>query len=133
MTAYIAGYARTPFVKFTGQFATQPATVLGAHAVQAALSRAGVSPDQVDQVVGERFRGDFIVHRMQLLMQPHVERPFSRRIHFLPADRVGGPVVLRLVVICHGVLPTQRGALRGLLSEALISPREHAHVYFHRP
>ena len=51
MTAYIAGYARTPFVKFTGQFATQPATVLGAHAVQAALSRAGVSPDQVDQVV----------------------------------------------------------------------------------
>ena len=51
MTAYIAGYARTPFVKFTGQFATQPATVLSAHAVQAALSRAGVSPDQVDQVV----------------------------------------------------------------------------------
>ena len=51
MTAYIAGYARTPFVKFTGQFAAQPATVLGAHAVQAALGRAGVSPDQVDQVV----------------------------------------------------------------------------------
>ena len=51
MTAYIAGYARTPFVKFTGQFATQPATVLGAHAVKAALERAGVSPDQVDQVV----------------------------------------------------------------------------------
>ena len=51
MTAYIAGYARTPFVKFTRQFAAQPATVLGAHAVQAALGRAGVSPDQVDQVV----------------------------------------------------------------------------------
>ena len=51
MTAYIAGYARTPFVKFTGQFATQPATVLGAHAAKAALARAGVSPEQVDQVV----------------------------------------------------------------------------------
>ncbi|MGO3147650.1 MAG: acetyl-CoA C-acyltransferase [Leucobacter sp.] len=51
MTALIAGYARTPFVKFTGQFAAQPATVLGAHAVSAALERAGVSPDQVDQVV----------------------------------------------------------------------------------
>ncbi len=51
MTALIAGYARTPFVKFTGQFAAQPATVLGAHAVRAALSRAGVSPEQVDQVV----------------------------------------------------------------------------------
>ena len=51
MTAYIAGYARTPFVKFTGQFATQPATVLGAHAAKAALARAGVSPEQVDQLV----------------------------------------------------------------------------------
>lgn len=51
MTAFIAGYARTPFVKFTGQFAAQPATVLGAHAAKAALARAGVSPDEVDQVV----------------------------------------------------------------------------------
>ncbi|NLB46988.1 MAG: acetyl-CoA C-acyltransferase [Microbacteriaceae bacterium] len=51
MTALIAGYARTPFTKFTGQLAAQPATVLGAHAVKAALARAGVAPDQVDQVV----------------------------------------------------------------------------------
>lgn len=51
MTALIAGYARTPFAKFTGQLAGQPATVLGAHAAQAALERAGVSPDQVDEVV----------------------------------------------------------------------------------
>ncbi len=51
MTALIVGYARTPFVKFCGQFADQPATKLGAHAVKAALSRAGVSPDQIDQVV----------------------------------------------------------------------------------
>ena len=51
MTALIAGYARTPFVKFTGQFAAQPATELGAHAVRAALSRAGIAPEQVDQVV----------------------------------------------------------------------------------
>src|SRR5690606_7913964 len=51
MTALIAGYARTPFAKFTGQLAAQPATVLGAHAVKAALERSGVTPDQVDQVV----------------------------------------------------------------------------------
>ena len=51
MTALIAGYARTPFAKFTGQLADQPATVLGAHAVKAALARAGVSPEQVDQLV----------------------------------------------------------------------------------
>ncbi|MFA5607093.1 MAG: acetyl-CoA C-acyltransferase [Leucobacter sp.] len=51
MTALIAGYARTPFTKFTGQLAAQPATVLGAHAVKAALERAGVTADQVDLVV----------------------------------------------------------------------------------
>lgn len=51
MSALIAGYARTPFTKFTGQLAAQPATVLGAHAVKAALQRAGVAADQVDAVV----------------------------------------------------------------------------------
>ena len=51
MVALIAGYARTPFTRFTGQLAAQTATVLGAHAVRAALSRAGVAPDQVDAVV----------------------------------------------------------------------------------
>ncbi|MBL3699206.1 acetyl-CoA C-acyltransferase [Leucobacter luti] len=51
MTALIAGYARTPFTRFTGQLAAQPATALGAHAAAAALERAGVAPDQVDAVV----------------------------------------------------------------------------------
>lgn len=51
MTALIAGYARTPFTKFTGQLADQPATALGSHAVKAALDNAGITPDQVDQVV----------------------------------------------------------------------------------
>jgi acetyl-CoA C-acetyltransferase len=50
-SALIAGYARTPFTRFTGQLAAQPATVLGAHAVRAALSRAGIAADQVDAVV----------------------------------------------------------------------------------
>lgn len=49
--ALIAGYARTPFTRFTGQLAAQPATALGAHAVAAALARAGVSPDEVDALV----------------------------------------------------------------------------------
>ncbi|HEY4556960.1 MAG TPA: acetyl-CoA C-acyltransferase [Enteractinococcus sp.] len=51
MTAYIAGYARTPFTKFTGQLATESAVNLGAHAVTAALERAGVSPTDVDQLI----------------------------------------------------------------------------------
>ena len=51
MSALIVGYARTPFTKFTGQLAAQPATALGAHATAAALERAGVAPDQVDQLV----------------------------------------------------------------------------------
>ncbi|QBE49154.1 acetyl-CoA C-acyltransferase [Leucobacter triazinivorans] len=51
MTALIAGYARTPFTRFTGRLAAQPATALGAHAIAAALQRAGVAPEQVDAVV----------------------------------------------------------------------------------
>ena len=51
MSALIAGYARTPFTRFTGQLAAQPATVLGAHAVRAALANAGVTAEQVDSVV----------------------------------------------------------------------------------
>lgn len=51
MTAYIVGYARTPFVKFNGQCSSVPATALGAHAVRAALERAGVRPGEVDQII----------------------------------------------------------------------------------
>lgn len=49
--ALIVGYARTPFTRFTGQLAAQPATVLGAHAVKAALARAGVAAEQVDTLI----------------------------------------------------------------------------------
>ncbi|WP_291051221.1 acetyl-CoA C-acyltransferase [Herbiconiux sp.] len=50
MSTVIVGYARTPFVKFDGQFATVPATTLGAAAITAALERAGVAASEVDHV-----------------------------------------------------------------------------------
>jgi len=50
MTVKIAGYARTPFLRFNGGFANVAATELGAHAAKAALERAGVSPDRVERV-----------------------------------------------------------------------------------
>jgi acetyl-CoA C-acetyltransferase len=49
--ALIAGYARTPFVRFNGQFSTVPAVNLGGHAAAAALRRAGISPAEVQRVV----------------------------------------------------------------------------------
>ena len=51
MSAVIAGYARTPFVRFNGQFATVPAGALGGHAIREALARAGVPAADVDRVV----------------------------------------------------------------------------------
>jgi acetyl-CoA C-acetyltransferase len=51
MSVVIVGYARTPFVRFNGQFATLPATSLGTTAIRAALARAGVSADDVDHVI----------------------------------------------------------------------------------
>ncbi|MFC0680645.1 acetyl-CoA C-acetyltransferase [Lysobacter korlensis] len=47
----ILGGARTPFAKFNGAFASLPATVLGAHAIRAALQRASVPADAVDTVI----------------------------------------------------------------------------------
>ncbi|MCW4465559.1 acetyl-CoA C-acyltransferase [Glutamicibacter sp. MNS18] len=50
MTVKIAGYARTPFLRFNGALANVPASELGAHAARAALERAGVPADKVQQV-----------------------------------------------------------------------------------
>ncbi len=47
----IVSAARTPVGSFNGVFATVPAHQLGAVAIKAALERAGVSPDDVDEVV----------------------------------------------------------------------------------
>ncbi len=47
----ILGTARTPFAKMGGALASKDATELGGEAITAALERADVSPDQVQQVV----------------------------------------------------------------------------------
>ena len=50
-TTVILGAARTPFGKMGGALASQDATDLGGTAIQAALERAEVAPDQVEHVV----------------------------------------------------------------------------------
>ena len=47
----IAGAVRTPIGTFGGAFADTPATQLGSIAIAEALKRAGVSPEQVDEVI----------------------------------------------------------------------------------
>jgi acetyl-CoA C-acetyltransferase len=47
----IAGMARTPMGGFQGDFAGVNASELGAAAISAALSRAGVAPDQIEEVI----------------------------------------------------------------------------------
>lgn len=49
-TAIISG-ARTAFGKFSGALSPLSASDLGGHAIKAALERAGVQPDQVDEVI----------------------------------------------------------------------------------
>jgi len=46
----IASYARTPMGGFQGSLAGATATQLGAAAVRAAVERAGVAPDAIDQI-----------------------------------------------------------------------------------
>lgn len=47
----ILSAARTPIGSFLGRLASLPAPALGATAIRAALSRAGVRPDEVEQVI----------------------------------------------------------------------------------
>jgi acetyl-CoA C-acetyltransferase len=50
-SSVILGTARTPFGKMGGSLSSLDATDLGGHAIEAALERSGVEPDQVEQVV----------------------------------------------------------------------------------
>jgi acetyl-CoA C-acetyltransferase len=47
---YILSAARTPIGKFLGGLSTVPATELGATAIRAAVQRAGIAPERVDEV-----------------------------------------------------------------------------------
>jgi acetyl-CoA C-acetyltransferase len=47
----IVGSARTPMGGFQGDLKDAPAAMLGATAIKAALGRAVVAPDQIDEVV----------------------------------------------------------------------------------
>jgi acetyl-CoA C-acetyltransferase len=47
----IASAARTPVGSFNGAFASLPAHALGTVAIRAALERAGVKPEEVDEVI----------------------------------------------------------------------------------
>ena len=51
MKVVIAGYARTPFVRFCGVFSSLTAVDMGVIATQAALVRANVAPESVELVV----------------------------------------------------------------------------------
>jgi acetyl-CoA C-acetyltransferase len=47
----IVATARTPFGKLGGVLSSVPAVELGAHAIRAALARAGLAPEEVDQCI----------------------------------------------------------------------------------
>src|SRR5882757_1755484 len=57
--------------------------------VAAVVGFRRVVVDQVEEVVGQRLARDLVVHRVQLLVQPHVEGPLGGRLGAL-ADRIDG-------------------------------------------
>src|SRR5262247_1321061 len=48
---FLAGGVRTPIGSFAGALAEVPGPTLGAAAVKGALDKAGLAPDQVDEVI----------------------------------------------------------------------------------
>ncbi len=56
-TVYIVSTARTPVGAFNGALSSLSATQLGAHAIKAALQRANINAEQVQEVyMGMLFR-----------------------------------------------------------------------------
>lgn len=51
MTSYLVAAARTPIGKFLGGLASVPAPELAAAAIRAVLSRSGLAPERVDEVI----------------------------------------------------------------------------------
>src|SRR5512147_2538643 len=49
--AVILSAARTPIGKFQGSLSSVPATQLGAIAVKAAVERAGINPEEIEEVI----------------------------------------------------------------------------------
>src|ERR1044071_2922053 len=49
--AVILSAARTPVGKFQGSLSSVPATQLGAIAVKAAVERAGINPEEIEEVI----------------------------------------------------------------------------------
>ncbi|WP_132392919.1 acetyl-CoA C-acyltransferase [Novosphingobium sp. PhB165] len=47
----IVAAARTPLGRFLGELAAIPAATLGSHAIRAVVARAGISPDEIDEVL----------------------------------------------------------------------------------
>jgi len=50
-TAHLVSAARTPIGGFLGSLSSLTAPKLGAHAIRAAVARAGVAPDAIEQVI----------------------------------------------------------------------------------
>ena len=48
---FILSAARTPIGKFGGGLSTVPATELGAIAIRAAVERAGIAPERIDEAI----------------------------------------------------------------------------------
>ena len=66
--AYIVGVARTPMGGFTGALSSLPAPQLGAVAIRAALQRAGVPAEAVQEV----FMGNVLSANIGARSQPAV-------------------------------------------------------------
>lgn len=50
-SVYVVSAVRTPVGMFQGSLSSLTATQLGSHAIKAAVERAGLKPDQIEEVI----------------------------------------------------------------------------------
>ena len=95
----IAGAVRTAIGKFGGTLAHVPVTALGAVVVQEAMKRAGVSPDEVDEVI------------LGQVLQAGVGLNPARQVALMSGMRVSVPAYTVNKVCASGMKAVALGAL----------------------
>ncbi|MBM3461975.1 MAG: acetyl-CoA C-acetyltransferase [Armatimonadetes bacterium] len=98
----IVAAARTPIGKFMGAFLNVPAPELAAHAIRAAVHRAGIAPEEVDEVI----MGNVISAGLgqNPTRQALLKAGLPHHVGALTINKVCASGLKALVLACQGIL-----------------------------
>ncbi len=112
---YVVGSARTPIGKFGGSLKALNAADLGSISAEASLSRAGVAPEQIDEV--------FFGCGRQAGGGPNVARQIAYRVK-IPVERPATTINMACASSLHAIISATRAIRVGDIDCALVGGSE---------